>query len=97
MVKLVARDLQGNVLATASIVMAVSDELSCRLCHASGTDPAAKPRSGWEYNPDPAKDVKLNILKYHDDQNNIAPFLSALAAKGYNYQTRASCINASRG
>ncbi len=87
MVKIVARDPQGNVLATASIVMAVSDELSCNLCHASGSDPAAKPRSGWENDPDPAKDTKLNILKFHDDKNNIAPFLSALAAKGYNYQT----------
>ncbi len=87
MVKIVARDPLNNVLATASIVMAVSDELSCNLCHASGSDPAAKPRSGWENDPDPAKDTKLNILKFHDDKNNIAPFLSALAAKGYNYQT----------
>ena len=87
MVKIVAKDGSGNVLATATTVMAVSDELSCGLCHASNSDPAAKPRSGWENDPDPAKDIKLNILKYHDDRNNITSFLSALAAKGYNYQS----------
>ncbi len=86
MVRVVASDLQGNVLATADTVMAVSDELSCNLCHASNSDPAAKPASGWENDPDPGRDTKLNILKYHDEVNNIRPFLSALIAKGYLYQ-----------
>jgi hypothetical protein len=74
------------VLATASIVLSVSDEMSCKNCHASGSDAAAKPATGWVNNPDPAKDPKLNILKKHDDRWNISQYLSQLQANGYNYQ-----------
>jgi len=63
MAQIVAKDLSGNVLATASIVLAVSDEMSCSTCHASNSDVNAKPATGWVNNPDPAKDTKLNILK----------------------------------
>lgn len=86
MAKLVAKDSQGNVLAETKIVLPVSDELSCSTCHASNANPAAEPLSGWENNPDPAKDVKFNILKLHDEKNNISAFLAALAGKGYQYQ-----------
>ena len=34
MAKLVAKDTAGNVLATAKIVLAVSEEMSCNQCHA---------------------------------------------------------------
>ncbi len=84
---LTARDSAGNVLATAKIVLAVSDEMSCKNCHASGTDAAAQPASGWVNNSDPAKDTKLNILKKHDDRWNIAGYLPLLQAKGYTYQS----------
>ncbi len=87
MAKLVAKDAAGNVLATANIVLAVSDEMSCRNCHASGSDAAARPSSGWENNPDPLKDVKLNILKKHDDRWNISQFLSQLQTNGYTYES----------
>ena len=83
---LVARDSTGKALATAKIVLAVSDEMSCKNCHASGTDSAAEPASGWVYNSDPAKDPKLNILKKHDDRWNISGYLRQLSAKGYTYQ-----------
>ncbi len=86
MAKIVARDAQGNVLATASIVLSVSDEISCSKCHASKSDHYAKPKSGWENNPDPAKDVKLNILKKHDDRFKIARYLAGLNKRGYAYQ-----------
>ncbi len=86
MAKIVAKDSSGTVLAEAKIVLAVSDEMSCKNCHASGSDPAAQPASGWENNPDPAKDVKLNILKLHDQKNDITSYLSALATNGYTYQ-----------
>jgi hypothetical protein len=87
MAKLVAKNSSGTVLATASIVLAVSDEMSCSTCHKSGTDPAAQPASGWVNNSDPAKDTKLNILKKHDDRWNISGYLSQLKANGYTYQS----------
>jgi hypothetical protein len=87
MAKLVAKNSSGTVLATASIVLAVSDEMSCSTCHKSGTDSAAQPASGWVNNSDPAKDTKLNILKKHDDRWNISGYLSQLKANGYTYKS----------
>ncbi len=86
MAKIVARDASGKVLATTTAVLAVSDEMTCSTCHASGGSTAAQPASGWENNPDPAKDVKLNILKKHDDRWNVSSYLPALQANGYTYQ-----------
>lgn len=86
MAKIVAK-VGGTAVANASIVLSVSDEMSCKTCHASGSDPAAEPAGGWVNNADLAKDVKLNILKKHDDRWNITPYLSQLAANGYNYQS----------
>lgn len=87
MAMLVAKDSAGTILATAKIVLAVSDEMSCKTCHASGSDPAAEPSTGWVNNADPAKDVKLNILKKHDDHWNITPYLAKLKARKYVYKT----------
>jgi hypothetical protein len=86
MAKLTAK-VGGKLVATSSIVLSVSDELSCGTCHSSGTDPVAEPASGWVNNPDPAKDMKLNILKKHDDRWNISQYLPQLAAQGYVYQS----------
>jgi hypothetical protein len=82
MAKIVAKDSTGKVLAFANIVLSVSDEMTCSTCHASGTDPAAEPAAGWEYNADRSKDTKLNILKKHDDRWNIKPYLAQLKANG---------------
>jgi len=87
MAKLTAKDSTGKVLATVSIVLSVSDEMSCSTCHKSGTDAAAQPASGWVNNSDPAKDVKLNILKKHDDRWNISGYLAQLKTNGYTYQS----------
>jgi len=87
MAQVVAKDLSGNVLATANIVLAVSDEMSCITCHASNSDINAKPASGWVNNPDPAKDTKQNILKKHDDRWPISQYLSQLKTNGYTYQS----------
>ena len=87
MAKLVAKDSTGKVLASASIVLSVSDEITCNTCHGSNTDPAAKPATGWVNNPDPAKDAKLNILKKHDDRWPISQYLSQLQSNGYTYQS----------
>lgn len=86
MAKLVAK-VSGKAVANASIVLAVSDELSCGTCHASGTDSAAEPASGWVNNSDPTKDMKFNILKKHDDRWNISGYLAQLKANGYVYQS----------
>jgi len=87
MVKLVAKDSAGKALAKTTAVLSVSDEMSCATCHASGTDAVAEPAGGWINNPDPAKDIKLNILKKHDDRWNVAQYLSQLKANGYIYQS----------
>jgi len=83
---LTAKDASGTVLATAKVVLAVSDEMSCKTCHTSGTDTAAQPAAGWVYNSDALKDAKLNILRKHDDKWDISSYLPSLATKGYNYQ-----------
>ena len=93
MVRVVAKDTAGAVLATADVVLPVSDEMDCAKCHASNNKQdkisvAARPISGWEYDSDPLKDYKLNILKLHDEKNTISQAdIDAVNAKGYNYQT----------
>lgn len=87
MVLVTAKNTSGTVLATAKIVMSVSDEMSCKTCHASGSDKYAMPAAGWVNNVDPLKDVRLNILRKHDDKYNISSFLPQLKAKGYNYKS----------
>ena len=86
MAKIVAKDSSGNILGTATAVLAVSDEMNCATCHASGSNSAAQPAGGWEYNPDSAKDVKFNILKKHDERWAISGYLTTLQANGYIYQ-----------
>lgn len=67
MMQLEYLDAAQVLRAQTSIVLPVSDEMDCRACHRSGTQPpAAMPPSGWVYNPDAEKDYKLNILKLHD-------------------------------
>ena len=88
MAKLVATDSSGQVIAQSTVVLAVSDEMSCKNCHASGSNPQAMPPGGWvNYTSDPAKDVKLNILKLHDRVVIPASMLTELAGKGYKYQS----------
>lgn len=91
MVKVVAKDLSGKVLASTQTVLPVSDEMTCKACHASTsntTNPAliaARPSAGWVNDADPEKDWKKNILRLHDEKklNNTA-FRSALTQLGYN-------------
>jgi len=89
-VRVVARDLGGKVLATTTTVLPVSDEMTCKGCHAStkSTNPAqraAKPRAGWVFDRDVNKDWKKNILRLHDEkQSNNALFKTALSKTGYN-------------
>ncbi len=91
MVKVVARDGTGKVMATTSTVLPVSDEITCMACHATPaageTNPArlaAKPANGWETaDMDPERNWKRNILKIHDaKQAGNAAYQSALTAIG---------------
>lgn len=86
MAKITVKDQAGNLLASTTVVLAVSDELTCSTCHASGGSSAAQPAAGWENDPDASRDTRLNILRKHDDRVSIAPYLTALHSKGYTYQ-----------
>ncbi|MEQ1516160.1 MAG: hypothetical protein ABL931_06690, partial [Usitatibacteraceae bacterium] len=85
MVKVVAKDTSGNVLATAKTVLPVSDEMTCKACHASNTSADARPANGWLNDADPEKDWKKNILRLHDDKKLGTPaYQQALVAVGYS-------------
>jgi hypothetical protein len=85
MMRLVARDRAGAVLATTDIVLPVSDEMTCVVCHGSGASIAAQPASGWVQDPDPARDYKLNILRLHDDFHLGLPrYATLLRQAGYS-------------
>jgi len=88
LVKVVAKDTAGNILAEVETVLPVSDEMDCKRCHASNsvTD-AAKPSGDWVNDDDTQKDYKYNILRLHDEKHPtaISANSSALAGKGYTY------------
>ena len=88
LVKVSAKDTQGKVLATAKVVLPVSDEMDCKRCHASNSlSPKAKPTAGWVNHRDPEKDFKLNVLRLHDERmpNAVRNHTTALRSKGYTY------------
>ena len=91
MVKVVAKDLTGKVLASTKTVLPVSDEMTCKACHASTTNTtnpavtAARPAAGWVNDADPEKDWKKNILRLHDEKKlSNAAFRAALTQLGYS-------------
>jgi len=88
MVRVKAQNSSGEILATADVVLPVSDEMDCAKCHASTvSSSAAKPSAGWENSSDALQDYKYNILKLHDEEHSLSQTtLDALKAKGYNYQ-----------
>ncbi len=84
LMKLTARGPGGALLASTSIVLPVSDEMSCKTCHASGSVAAAQPPSGWVFDPDVERDYRKNVLRLHDDLHLGEPaFQQALATGGY--------------
>jgi len=87
MVDVVAKDGSGNVLATTTVVLPVSDEMDCRACHGSASGyAAAMPDAGWENDADPEKDYKWNILRLHDQEHPaaVSDHQPELQAAGYN-------------
>lgn len=85
-VKVVAKNMSGEVLAEAVTVLPVSDEMDCRVCHNSLTG-YATPDGGFVNDPDPAKDYKRNILRLHDEARPkvVENLMAKLTEKGYNY------------
>ncbi|MFZ2450790.1 MAG: carboxypeptidase regulatory-like domain-containing protein [Methylovulum miyakonense] len=64
--------------ASTRIVLPVSDETTCKNCHAtnaSAADPVKYPKIAWSINPDPSVQYRENVLKLHD-----AKFTTALEA-----------------
>ncbi len=88
MMRLVARNSSGALLAATDVVLPNSDEMSCNVCHASGTGSlSAMPAGGWVNHRDASKDVKLNILRKHDERfANTALYRQAAPLFGYNPQ-----------
>lgn len=82
------KNASNTVLASADIVVPVSDEMDCRACHTSGTgSAAAMPAAGWVNDANDKRDFRLNILRLHDEKNAANPlYAAALAAMGYPSQ-----------
>jgi PKD repeat protein len=85
MMRLVAKDSGGNVLATTDIVLPISDEMDCKACHSSNSSAAARPNAGWVNDLDADRDYRLNVLRLHDDrQGGSASYATALSKAGYS-------------
>lgn len=67
-------------MGTTDILVSTSDEMTCLICHSSTSGyGAAQPEAGWVNNSDPAKDVKLNILRKHDARFKTLPIFQSAA------------------
>lgn len=91
LVKVVARDSSGNIIAEATTVLPVSDEMDCKRCHASTSlNDDAKPNAGWINDTDAQKDYKYNILRLHDEKepDAVSKNMDALKSIGYNYDDK---------
>jgi len=89
MVKVVAKNSRGDVLASTMTVLPVSNEMSCTGCHTSGGGADAMPAGGWVFDNNAERDWKLNILRIHDEKNfgdpsNAPVYAAALSAGLYN-------------
>ena len=85
LMRVVARNSKGQLLATADAVLPVSDELDCAACHASGAGPAAEPAGGWVGDGNADRDHRLNILRLHDERQAASGlYAAALAAQGFS-------------
>ena len=83
--RIVVRDSAGSVVGSSRVAVPVSNEVECRNCHASGSNDAARPTTGWVNDPNPNNDFKLNILSIHDIKNRRNPLTAGmLASAGYS-------------
>ncbi len=95
MMRLIAKNSSGTVLATQDIVLPTSDEMTCSTCHSSTSGySAAEPAGGWVNASDPAQDTKLNILRKHDDRwAGSTVFKAAAQAAGYSTSGLVETVN----
>lgn len=88
----------GVTNASTDIVLPVSTEMDCRLCHSSGSVAAARPKPDWEWNPISTRDYRFNILRLHDQQRfETMPvaYSNYLVTAGYN--TKGLYVSAFKG
>ncbi len=100
LVKVTAKDSKGTILATAKVVLPVSDEMDCKRCHASNSPTTkAKPNAGWVNESDPEKDYKYNILRLHDERipDAVSSHTASLKQKGYDYNSSGLEVTARAG
>ncbi len=84
LMRLVAKNSAGTVLAKTDVVLPVSGEMDCRACHGSGAGPEAKPAGGWVNDPIAKRDYRLNILRLHDEKHlGNGVYQAALAQVGF--------------
>jgi len=83
MMRLIAKT-NATPFATNDIVLAISDEVNCAVCHASGSPTTAQPTNGWVWNTNPEHDYRLNILRKHDELKDPATYPGILSSNGYN-------------
>lgn len=92
MMGIVVKNAAGT-LATTVVDLPVSSEMTCIGCHASGSQSQAMPPGGWVNNPDPDKDYKLNILRFHDAlPQNPTLYQQVLVTAGYPNGLEASAV-----
>ena len=100
MVKVVAKNSTGTVLASTQTVLPVSDEMTCIGCHASNSsrDAAKPPVRGWaNFTADPEKDWKKNVLRLHDDKHANDPVYQAALLKLQPAATGGLALRADQG
>jgi hypothetical protein len=84
MMRLVAKNAAGTVLAKTDVVLPVSGEMDCRECHGSGAGPDARPAGGWVNDPIAKRDYRLNILRLHDEKHlTDGVYQAALTLNGF--------------
>jgi hypothetical protein len=84
LMRLTAKNTSGSTLATADVVLPVSDEMDCKTCHASNTAAGARPAQGWSTDPDPNRAYKWNILRLHDEKSAGPTYLTLLSRAGFS-------------
>ena len=77
--------VSSTVVTNLDVVVGVTDEMDCSLCHASGSNTNAMPAAGWVNERNPLRDYRLNILRLHDERQSTNPvYAVALASNSYN-------------
>jgi hypothetical protein len=66
----------GQSLATLDVVLPVSEETTCRDCHATGAAAAKSATITWSTNPDVEVQSRENVLLLHDSRMGTSLFAS---------------------